>query len=132
VHLALAVLVSEIRVCSGVDRLDNKQPHLLPVQNRQITYKLCKLVQEFTNREENIPDNILIDLIEERINRKDCQMQGFILDGFPNNLVQLQALNNLKIFPDTIYVLELEDSENLVYERLQKTKNRNQINKMFL
>lgn len=104
----------------------------MPVQNRQITYKLCKLVQEFTNREENIPDNILIDLIEERINKKDCQMQGFILDGFPNNLVQLQALNNLKIFPDTIYVLELEDSENLVYERLQKTKNRNQINKMFL
>jgi adenylate kinase len=89
-------------------------------------------VQAYIGREEDVPDNILIDLVEERINRKDCQMQGFILDGFPNNLQQLQALNNLKISPDTIYVLELEDQENIVYERLHKTQNRNQINKMLL
>ena len=49
-------------------------------------------------------------------------MQGFILDGFPQNVVQLKALVNLKIVPDTIFVLELEDKDEVSFDRL---KNRN-------
>ena len=38
-----------------------------------------------------VSDEIVIDLIKERINQEDCQ-QGFILDGFPRTQVQAEML----------------------------------------
>ncbi len=41
-----------------------------------------------------VPDPIVLELIRERLNRPDTQ-SGFILDGFPRNLLQAESLDNL-------------------------------------
>ncbi len=49
-----------------------------------------------------VPDDVVIGLIKERIRQADCKA-GFILDGFPRNIVQAEKLSetlvemNLKI-----------------------------------
>jgi adenylate kinase len=41
-----------------------------------------------------VPDEVVIDLIDKRIDRADCQ-HGFLLDGFPRTVPQADALQGL-------------------------------------
>ena len=41
-----------------------------------------------------VPDSVVVGIIEERIAKPDCT-NGFILDGFPRNIVQADALSNM-------------------------------------
>ena len=41
-----------------------------------------------------VPDEIVIGIIEERLNEEDC-LSGFVLDGFPRTLAQARALDSL-------------------------------------
>jgi len=49
-------------------------------------------VQEYMNKGVLVPDEISNKVLTERIKQKDCK-NGYILDGFPRNLVQAEALN---------------------------------------
>ena len=45
-------------------------------------------------------DNFLMEkLIEERISKKDCKMQGFVLEGYPKNKDQFENIKNMKLNP---------------------------------
>jgi adenylate kinase len=48
--------------------------------------------KDYMERGELVPDDLVINLIEERLRRPDCS-KGFILDGFPRNLNQAEALD---------------------------------------
>jgi len=39
-----------------------------------------------------VPDSLVIDIMRERINSSDCS-NGFILDGFPRSIPQVEALD---------------------------------------
>jgi adenylate kinase len=41
-----------------------------------------------------VPDDLMIELIRERLNAEDAQ-KGFVLDGFPRTLAQAEALEDL-------------------------------------
>lgn len=41
-----------------------------------------------------VPDEVVIGLVAERLEREDCQ-KGFILDGFPRTVAQAEALGKL-------------------------------------
>lgn len=49
--------------------------------------------KSFMDRGQLVPDEIVLDLISERITQADCK-SGFILDGFPRNLAQAEALSS--------------------------------------
>jgi len=53
-----------------------------------------KIAKGYMERGELVPDDIVIGVVEERLKRSDIE-GGFILDGFPRNLRQAQALDRI-------------------------------------
>jgi adenylate kinase len=54
--------------------------------------ELGRHVKEIMARGELVPDEITIAMIEDRLSQDDA-VDGFILDGFPRNLAQAEALD---------------------------------------
>ncbi len=40
---------------------------------------------------ELVPDSVVLGMVEERLKQDDCK-KGYILDGFPRNTAQAEAL----------------------------------------
>ena len=74
---------------------------------------------KFMDAGELVPDNLILDIMKERLKNDDCE-KGFILDGFPRTTIQadgLQAiLNELNIKIDYVLVLSVED--DVIVERM--------------
>jgi adenylate kinase len=51
--------------------------------------------KEYMEKGELVPDNVVIDMVDDRLNQKDVQENGFILDGFPRTLDQAKALSEI-------------------------------------
>jgi adenylate kinase len=62
-----------------------------------------------------ISDDIIIELVKERITQSDCK-NGYLLDGFPRTIPQAQAIENAKINID--YVLEIYVNDEEIIKRL--------------
>jgi adenylate kinase len=56
-----------------------------------------------------VPDDIVLDVIAERVARPDCA-NGFILDGVPRTLAQAEALEARGIRIDHVVSIEIDDS----------------------
>lgn len=54
------------------------------------------------------------------MNKTDCLIQGFVLDGFPKTMDQVDMIDKMKIQPSFVVVLELPDDE--VTTRLKERK----------
>jgi adenylate kinase len=56
--------------------------------------ELGLLAQSYMDRGELVPDSVTIDMVRERLSQPDC-VNGAVLDGFPRNTSQADALNDL-------------------------------------
>jgi adenylate kinase len=63
-----------------------------------------------------IKDEIVIDLIQDKIELAEREGKGWILEGFPRTRMQAIALQNMKIIPDKIFFLNMAD--NILFERI--------------
>jgi len=70
---------------------------------------------------ELVPDDLMIDLIRERIEQDDVE-DGFVLDGFPRTMAQAEALDDMlrEIDRPITVVLQLDVPEDVGVERLSK------------
>ena len=68
-----------------------------------------------------VPDELMIELIRERLNEEDAA-EGFVLDGFPRTTVQADALDVMlrEIGRELTIVFELQISDAVCIERLTK------------
>lgn len=57
-----------------------------------------------------VPDEVVIDIIKERLALDDCKA-GFILDGFPRTVVQAEALDRMGIDIDKVIDIEVSDAD---------------------
>jgi adenylate kinase len=78
--------------------------------------KLGRKIREFSDKGELVPDEIIIQLLTNRLRKPDSQ-KGFILDGFPRTHTQAEALDritkvdvaiNLNV-PDEIIITRLSN-----------------------
>lgn len=64
-----------------------------------------------------VPDDLVIDMIMERISEPDCK-NGFLLDGFPRTLPQAEALDKAlaksNIHIDHVPLVEVPDEEIII------------------
>ncbi len=76
---------------------------------------LGKKAQEYMNAGELVPDELVVDLVVDRLSQEDCKAKGFLLDGFPRTTFQAEQLdkfladNGLKM--DAVINLEVSDAE---------------------
>jgi adenylate kinase len=75
--------------------------------------------KEYMNEGKLVPDNIIINLIQEYLNSDKCQ-KGYILDGFPRTIAQAKALTEMHIGID--YVLSLIVDDDLIIKRLSNRR----------
>ncbi|MBD2460736.1 adenylate kinase [Oscillatoria sp. FACHB-1407] len=92
--------------------------------------------QAYMDRGELVPDQLLLDMIRNRLNQSDAE-SGWILDGFPRNIAQADFLDQLLLeihqscdavvnidVPDEVLVSRLlergrkDDSEEVIRRRL--------------
>ncbi len=62
-----------------------------------------------------VPDDIVIEIVKERLNESDCD-KGYILDGFPRSVPQAQALDDMGVHLDKVISLEVPDE--IIVERM--------------
>ncbi len=73
-----------------------------------------KLADEIISAGNLVPDEVTIKMISERIDMDDCKI-GFILDGFPRNVAQAEALEkmleekNIKL--DSFIQMDVDDEQ---------------------
>ena len=53
---------------------------------------LGKEAKNFMDKGELVPDSVVLGMVEERLKQDDCK-SGYILDGFPRNTKQAEALD---------------------------------------
>ena len=81
--------------------------------------KLGKLAASYINQGSFVPDDVTIGLVEERLTRPDCS-SGYLLDGFPRNLVQVEAFDQLskKISRPIELVLNISVDKSALINRI--------------
>jgi adenylate kinase len=77
--------------------------------------KLGLEAKQFMDSGALVPDQLIIELVKERIQNEDCK-QGFLLDGFPRTIPQAEAMKQAFISIDI--VIEIDVPDNVIVERL--------------
>jgi adenylate kinase len=80
---------------------------------------LGQLAQSFMNKGELVPDDVTIQMVEERLSRPDCE-KGAVLDGFPRTPAQADALEALlqKFGAGVKVVPYIKVADDVLVERL--------------
>lgn len=80
---------------------------------------LGQKAQEYMNKGELVPDQLVVDIALDRLGKDDCK-NGFLLDGFPRTVFQADALDKfLKDKGKGIdLVINIEVEDKMLIERL--------------
>ncbi len=73
-----------------------------------------KLAKSYTDRGELVPDEVTCDIVKDRLTWEDCK-KGYLLDGFPRNLFQAEALDT---FAKIDGVVNINIDQALLLDRL--------------
>ena len=78
--------------------------------------ELGKKAKTFMDQGLLVPDELVVDLVVDRVNQEDCK-NGYVLDGFPRTIPQAEALDKaLSAIGDSVdYAINVEvPDENIV------------------
>ena len=74
--------------------------------------------REYMDAGELVPDEVTIGIVKERLEQAGTKRRGFVLDGFPRNVSQAEALSNYLSPEDVHLVIDLEVPHDMVLKRL--------------
>lgn len=72
--------------------------------------KLGIIAKKIMDAGELVPDDLIINLVKERIARPDC-VNGFLLDGFPRTIPQADAMRSAGVQIDYVIEIDVVDAE---------------------
>jgi adenylate kinase len=73
--------------------------------------EIGRRVRSFMNTGELVPDELMNDIILQRLSKDDTQ-DGFLLEGYPRNLTQAELMDEVIQF-DKVIVIEISDEEGI-------------------
>ena len=99
--------------------------------------ELGKKAKGYIDRGELVPDEITVPMILNRLKEEDCK-KGWLLDGFPRNLAQAEALwnalvkENIKLEYVIEIILDRQTSKNRIMGRRLCAQDNNHPNNIFI
>ena len=90
--------------------------------------ELGKKAKGYMDSGELVPDDLVIDLLKERITKDDCA-GGFILDGFPRTIPQAEALDQAGVPIDK--VINFIVADELIIHRLSGRRIHKETGKIY-
>ena len=79
---------------------------------------LGRLVQALMERGELVGDDLIVDIVRERLSRPDA-VGGFVLDGFPRTVPQANALDELTASRGPVVVVEIRVPDEELVARVR-------------
>lgn len=82
--------------------------------------ELGQKAESYMSAGELVPDDLILDLIRERLGEDDASNNGWLLDGFPRNVEQAEFLNKLleEIGQTCEIVINLEVPDDVLVTRM--------------
>jgi adenylate kinase len=65
-----------------------------------------------------VPDDLMIDIVDDRLDRDDTTSRGYVLDGFPRTVGQAEALAEITASRPLDVVIDLDVAREVVLMRL--------------
>ena len=99
--------------------------------------ELGKKAKGYIDRGELVPDEITVPMILNRLKEEDCK-KGWLLDGFPRNMAQAEALwnalvkENIKLEYVIEIILDRKTSKNRIMGRRLCAQDNNHPNNIFI
>jgi len=69
-----------------------------------------KLAKDYMDSGKLVPDEVIIGVVKDRLQKTDCIQSGWLLDGFPRTPAQAEALAAQGITADCFIFLNVPDS----------------------
>lgn len=88
--------------------------------------------REFMDKGHLVPDELVLDMIKERLQDEDCK-NGYVLDGFPRNVLQAEKLDEMldSVGEKLDEVVDLEVNPEEILVRLTGRRTCRDCNAMF-
>lgn len=72
---------------------------------------LKKEIDDYINKGNLVPDKLIIKVLQNKFSSDECK-NGYILDGFPRNIVQAKYLDNIAKI-DRVIEISISDNESI-------------------
>nr|XP_055055296.1 adenylate kinase 8 isoform X2 [Misgurnus anguillicaudatus]XP_055055297.1 adenylate kinase 8 isoform X2 [Misgurnus anguillicaudatus] len=70
---------------------------------------LCRAAQQYKEQKQDIPKDLWIQLIQQRLSKIDCLRQGWLLEAIPSTQDEALCLQEAGIIPDHVVMLKAPD-----------------------
>lgn len=84
--------------------------------------ELGRLAKQVMDAGSLVGDDIMVGIVEERLNRDDARTRGYILDGFPRTVPQAVQLDRITELRPLDVVIDLDVPRKLVLERISSRR----------
>jgi adenylate kinase len=93
---------------------------------------LGREAKSYMDKGELVPDSVVIGLVKERLAQDDCK-KGYILDGFPRNTAQAEALDKVlaEMNAPLDLALNVEVDKDILMKRLTGRRTCKNCNQMY-
>ena len=107
-------------------------PHISTGDILRDVAKKSKKVSDMLEHGELIPDELITELVEERLSKRDCK-NGFILDGYPRTIEQVELLDGVleRIGQKLDKVIELTVPDEIAYKRILERRKCKKCGKVY-
>lgn len=80
---------------------------------------LGKRAKEYMDQGLLVPDELVVDLVVDRLQKEDCQ-KGYVLDGFPRTIPQAEALTQAlaKVSTAIDFVIDVDVPDQVIVKRM--------------
>lgn len=83
---------------------------------------LGQLAKKYMNEGRLVPDEVVIGMVEDKVNETKAITKGFIFDGFPRTTAQAEALDQMLLLQglEISGMIALEVPEDMLRERIKE------------